>query len=81
MAIPVTCPNCVEVVFCSEKCQEISLNTYHKHECGLLQTIWKSGASINCHLAFRIISSKSYEYFLKIKDKIDVPMTPEEMRK
>ncbi|XP_055917831.1 SET and MYND domain-containing protein 4 [Eupeodes corollae] len=79
--IPVACPNCCDVVYCSEKCLKQARESYHKYECGLLETIWRSGASVNCHLALRIIASRPLECFKKIKDEIDVALSIEDIKK
>lgn len=70
-AIPVTCPKCADVLYCSEECLSKASSTYHKYECGLLPTIWRSGASVNCHMALRILAKMPLEYYLKIKDDIE----------
>lgn len=79
--IPLACSKCCDVVYCSEKCMKQASESYHKYECGLLQTIWRSGASVNCHLALRIIASQSLESFKVLKDVIDSPMSIEEIKK
>lgn len=80
-AIPVACPQCADVVFCSEKCQQRALKSYHKYECGLLPTIWRSGASINCHMALRIFASKPVAEFLQLFDKVDSKLYVEQIQK
>ena len=67
----IACPKCSDIIFCSEECERAANSTYHKIECGFLQTLWKAGISITCHMALRIISQKTDEYFLKIKDELD----------
>lgn len=67
---PIVCPNCPNVIFCSEKCKEIALSSYHKTECIVLPLIWRSGSSINCHMALRIISQKPLQYFIEFKDQV-----------
>lgn len=68
---PIVCPNCPNIIFCSEKCKEIAMHSYHKIECNVLPLIWRSGSSINCHMALRIISQKSLEYFIELKDQLE----------
>ncbi|XP_037955909.1 SET and MYND domain-containing protein 4-like [Teleopsis dalmanni] len=80
-AIPVACPKCADVIYCSEECQTHASKTYHKYECGILPLIWRSGASINCHMALRIFASKSVDYFLKIKDDVNKQFTIQEIQK
>ncbi|ALC41289.1 CG7759 [Drosophila busckii] len=65
--VPVCCPNCADVIYCSEQCQQNSTAKYHKYECGILPIIWRSGASINNHMALRIIASKPLDYFLQLQ--------------
>ncbi|XP_055378198.1 SET and MYND domain-containing protein 4 [Condylostylus longicornis] len=76
---PIPCNNCTDIIFCSEKCLKDA--TYHEYECGILPTFWKSGASINCHLALRIIACKPLEYFKKIKSEIDIDLDFEHLKK
>lgn len=67
---PIPCPQCVDVVFCSKTCRNAAIYGYHKFECGLLETIWKSGSSINCHMAMRLISQRPLSYFKSIQDQL-----------
>lgn len=76
---PIYCPFCVNVLYCSEKCEQES-STHHKIECSILPIIWGSKTSITCHLALRIISQKSPEYFSKLKDTLK-SLKPEETDK
>lgn len=48
----------------------MATNTYHKFECKILPILWRSGSSINCHMALRMISQKSMEYFENIKHEL-----------
>lgn len=80
-AIPVACPNCADVVYCSEKCLKRAAKTYHKYECGILATVWSSGASVNCHMALRILTSKPMDHFLQIFDTIDEKLSMEELQR
>lgn len=75
------CPKCTDVVYCSEKCQQRAINSYHKYECGLLSTIWSSGASINCHMALRILANKPVEEFLQLADKVDAKLNVKQIQK
>ncbi|KAH8280291.1 hypothetical protein KR018_001592 [Drosophila ironensis] len=77
--VPVACPRCADVIYCSEQCREVAAKKYHKYECGIVPIIWRSGASINNHIALRIIASKPLDYFLKVKDTLDEELTPEEL--
>ena len=67
---PYACTICTNVIFCSIKCRDIATNTYHQFECGILNILWKSGSSINCHMALRMISQKSPEYFQNIENDL-----------
>ncbi|XP_033155180.1 SET and MYND domain-containing protein 4 [Drosophila mauritiana] len=77
--VPVACPRCADVLYCSEQCREEASKKYHKYECGIVPIIWRSGASINNHIALRIIASKPLDYFLKLKPTIDEQLTPEQL--
>ncbi|XP_068146195.1 SET and MYND domain-containing protein 4 [Drosophila tropicalis] len=77
--VPVACPRCADVVYCSEKCQQLAANKYHKYECGILPSIWRSGASINNHIALRIFASKPWSYFKDLKPLIDVELPVEKL--
>ncbi|XP_037806669.1 SET and MYND domain-containing protein 4 [Lucilia sericata] len=79
-AIPVACPKCADVIYCSEKCQQRAMSSYHKYECGMLPTIWRSGASVNCHMALRIFANKPVEEFLQIADKVDAKLYIEQIQ-
>jgi len=59
--------------------REEASKKYHKYECGIVPIIWRSGASINNHIALRIIASKPLDYFLKLKPTIDEELTPEQL--
>lgn len=71
VSVPVCCPKCSDVVFCSEDCESSANSGYHKYECGFLPIFWKSGASITCHMALRIITQQSEEYFLQLRPELD----------
>ncbi|KAL4703162.1 hypothetical protein ACJJTC_016763 [Scirpophaga incertulas] len=65
-SIPLPCPKCPNVIFCSEKCLEAAQKSYHAYECQILPLIWKSGCSITCHIALRMITQNKKEYFKNI---------------
>ncbi|KAH8299554.1 hypothetical protein KR044_002756 [Drosophila immigrans] len=77
--VPVACPGCSDVVYCSEQCQQRAAGKYHKYECGILPVIWRSGASINNHMALRIIASKPLDYFLQLKPTLDEQLSLEQL--
>ncbi|XP_055596096.1 SET and MYND domain-containing protein 4-like [Uranotaenia lowii] len=64
------CPNCIDVVYCSEQCQQEALNTFHKYECRFLPFLRKLGANIVCFLALRIITQRREDYFLNLKEDL-----------
>ncbi|GAB0087382.1 SET domain-containing protein [Sergentomyia squamirostris] len=67
---PLCCPTCSDALFCSDACRSAALKSYHKYECGLLSTIWRSGTSIICHLSLRTLTQRDINYFLKIRDEL-----------
>lgn len=77
---PLPCPNCIDIVFCSKDCQSEALTSYHRYECGILQTIWKSGVSINASMALRIITQKPLEYFINIRSELTDELTYEKVK-
>lgn len=77
--VPVACSRCADVIYCSEQCREEAANKFHKYECGIVPILWRSGASINNHIALRIIASKPLDYFLKLKPTIDEELSPEKL--
>ncbi|XP_050077242.1 SET and MYND domain-containing protein 4-like [Anopheles maculipalpis] len=70
VSVPIACPLCADVVFCSDECEAKANGTYHRYECGFLPILWGSGASITCHMALRMITQKSEEYFVKLKPEL-----------
>ncbi|XP_031636986.1 SET and MYND domain-containing protein 4-like [Contarinia nasturtii] len=78
---PLPCPNCIDVIFCSKKCRNAAIYTYHKFECGMLESIWSSGSSINCQMAMRLISQRPLSYYRSIRDQLKSDMSIEEMTK
>lgn len=71
------CPKCPNVIFCSEKCLDTAQKSYHGYECHILPLIWKSGCSITCQIALRMITQNNKEYFTSIyKDLEEKPTGP-----
>nr|XP_040232259.2 SET and MYND domain-containing protein 4-like [Anopheles coluzzii] len=64
------CPHCVDVVFCSERCERNGCESYHRYECGFLGTLWASGATIVSLLALRIITQKPCAYFEEMRHEL-----------
>lgn len=77
---PLPCPNCIDIVFCSKKCRDEALASYHRYECGILETIWKSGSSINVSMALRIITQRPLEYFKKLRNELTDDLTYEKVK-
>ncbi|XP_045785963.1 SET and MYND domain-containing protein 4 [Maniola jurtina] len=69
--IPLPCPKCPNVIFCSDKCLDVAQKSYHGYECHILPLIWKSGCSITCHIALRMITQNNKEYFKNIIKDIE----------
>lgn len=59
------------MVYCSEQCQQRAAKQHHRFECGILPVIWRSGASINNHMALRIVASKPLQYFQELQGTLD----------
>uniref|UniRef100_A0AAG5D6P3 MYND-type domain-containing protein n=1 Tax=Anopheles atroparvus TaxID=41427 RepID=A0AAG5D6P3_ANOAO len=70
VSVPIACPLCSDVIFCSDECETKANGSYHRYECGFLPILWGSGASITCHMALRMITQRSGEYFAKIKPEL-----------
>lgn len=71
MKAPLPCPRCTKVLFCSYKCRQEALSTYHKYECTVVDFLIASGMSIICFLAYRCISQKPLQFFLENKNLFD----------
>ncbi|CAH2035098.1 unnamed protein product, partial [Iphiclides podalirius] len=66
---PVWCPQCSEVAFCSLKCRDIAITTYHSYECPFLGLFFGSGMSILSHIALRMVTQAGLEASLTIYSK------------
>ncbi|KAM3966739.1 SET and MYND domain containing, class 4, member 3 [Aphomia sociella] len=73
--IPLACPTCPNVIFCSDKCLEVAQNSYHGYECHILPLLWKSGCSITCHIALRMITQNKKDYFNNISKDLETGTT------
>ncbi|XP_053601074.1 SET and MYND domain-containing protein 4 [Plodia interpunctella] len=73
--IPLPCPKCPNVIFCGEKCLETAQKTYHGFECPILPILWKSGCSITCHIALRMIMQNKKDYFININNELESKST------
>ncbi|KAG5899711.1 hypothetical protein JTB14_030102 [Gonioctena quinquepunctata] len=60
---PIACPTCANVIFCSTICERLANKSFHRVECSIQQSLFTSGASVNCSLAMRIISQRPFSYF------------------
>ncbi|CAG9765419.1 unnamed protein product [Ceutorhynchus assimilis] len=68
--LPIACPGCVDVIFCSTHCSRLATKSFHAVECGFQKQLFDSGASVNCLLAMRIINQKPLKFFLEKKNKL-----------
>ncbi|EFA09316.2 SET and MYND domain-containing protein 4-like Protein [Tribolium castaneum] len=66
---PVGCPHCSSVAFCSPKCRDDAITTYHKYECKFFDLLLGSGMSVLSLMALRIITQQSLTQTLEIYDK------------
>jgi SET and MYND domain-containing protein 4 len=76
--VPVPCSGCSSVMYCSNECQANAQATYHKYECGRLPVIWASGISVTCHMALRMISQRTIDYFVALKDDLNMKIEPKD---
>ncbi|XP_045625291.1 SET and MYND domain-containing protein 4 isoform X2 [Procambarus clarkii] len=65
-AIP--CKKCSSVLFCSAECRQESF--FHTIECPILDLLVGSGMSINCFLAFRLVTQYPLSFFLDVKEQL-----------
>merc|ERR1712242_678526 len=70
---PLPCPTCSDVSFCSIDCRTQALQTFHKYECRLTHVFQETGIKELplLLLAFRAVSQKPIEYFVKNKEKLE----------
>lgn len=66
----IPCSNCPSIIFCSTKCRQIAMNSYHKYECSFLGALWVSEISLICNLSVRLLTQKGLDYFIKIRTKL-----------
>ncbi|XP_066976668.1 SET and MYND domain-containing protein 4-like [Macrobrachium rosenbergii] len=55
--IPIPCPTCSLVVFCSDKCRSVSLSSGHGAECGVLATLVALQLDPAPAIAFHVLAS------------------------
>ncbi|XP_023941047.2 SET and MYND domain-containing protein 4 [Bicyclus anynana] len=58
---PVWCPNCSGVAFCTTKCRDAAVSTYHAYECQFLDLFIGSGMSMLSHISLRMVTQAGYE--------------------
>ncbi|XP_050719554.1 SET and MYND domain-containing protein 4-like isoform X4 [Eriocheir sinensis] len=73
---PIPCKKCSAVLFCSVECRQSSY--FHTIECSILDLLFGSGMSINCFLAFRLLTQYPLSYFLDMKEKLQEEENPKE---
>ncbi|XP_070490712.1 SET and MYND domain-containing protein 4-like isoform X1 [Chironomus tepperi] len=39
----IPCPYCISTMFCSEKCRDYAMTSYHNYECGIIDILLKTG--------------------------------------
>lgn len=54
--VPVSCDTCRDIIFCSRSCKDRA--SFHKYECGILESIWKCKSDLATHLSIRMITTK-----------------------
>lgn len=71
MNIPMPCPTCSRIGFCSLACRSQALETYHAYECSIIDFLFEAGISITCYLAFRMITLKKSGFFTRLRPFIE----------
>ncbi|XP_075991128.1 SET and MYND domain containing, class 4, member 2 [Anticarsia gemmatalis] len=66
---PVWCPKCSGVAFCSIKCRDAAVTTYHAFECPFLDLFTGSGMSVLSHIALRMVTQAGLDTSLSIHTK------------
>lgn len=79
MINPIPCGFCKYSTFCSSECMEQAKS--HKVECKIINSLYESGASINCLMALRIITQRPFEYFWSKRDVLGKPISPDSIYK
>ena len=65
---PMPCSECSEVVYCSETCQKIAWDVFHKYECDVLPAIREADIGLG-HLAVRTVLKAGLEEIAKSSDE------------
>ncbi|XP_018324993.1 SET and MYND domain-containing protein DDB_G0284059 [Agrilus planipennis] len=71
--LPIACPRCSSVVFCSLECRDNALDGFHSRECEMLPSLIQSAASVNCAMALRLITCRDLNYFRNFKNLNNLP--------
>ena len=66
----VPCPKCTWVCFCSVRCRDQALQSYHKYECSFLKHLLESGLNVYAFLTTRAVAICSFQYFLDLKPEL-----------
>lgn len=70
------CPSCSLVLYCSEKCQVLSQDTYHKFECPILAAVQESGVDRFAYLALRTLASTPISRLLDYRKAVECGQYP-----
>jgi len=65
---PVPCMKCSGMVYCSEKCRDISDNSYHKYECLYTDVLYQANLGA-WRLAYRAMTAYPWDFFKENKEK------------
>lgn len=67
----IPCKTCCGVSFCSIKCRDVALGSYHKYECGANDVLTASGLNIYPFLTLRLMAKFGLEHIWSLKDSMD----------
>jgi len=68
----VPCTQCAGVGYCSIKCRDEAMESYHRYECQFQDLMLGIGGSALVRLAYRLVASKSLKFFNNIKHQLNV---------
>lgn len=74
LVAPVPCKWCTGVAFCSPRCRDLALASYHRWECRFLDLLKGSGVSLNVYLALRVVTQHGLHFFKKVQDVLSQPL-------
>lgn len=66
----IPCKTCCGVSFCSIKCRDIALSSYHRYECGANHVLIASGLNIYPFLTFRLMAKYGLDHIWSLKDRL-----------